>query len=228
VRDLAEGSGGNAETGDETLLDKAVLGDGQRPRPWRYRHAVRKITGRAVRDVFEFEGDQIAGSGQGPQGLPVVVARAGACGGHVEGARLSLVRIDMDLEAEPGRGEGQHAAQLAAAKNPDGGPGWKRAGKDGRSAHGLRFFGFLPPGVLAPDRVCLTRQASSRRPSFGSSRARRAAAKSPAFFAPASPMAKVATGMPPGIWAMESRLSSPLSARVSTGTPSTGKTVIEA
>ena len=41
-------------------------------------------------------------------------------------------------------------------------------------------------------------------------------------------MAKVATGTPPGICAMERRLSRPLSALVCTGTPSTGSGVIEA
>jgi hypothetical protein len=58
--------------------------------------------------------------------------------------------------------------------------------------------------------------------------ARIAAAWRPAFFAPASPMAKVATGTPPGICTMESRLSMPLSALDSTGTPSTGSAVIDA
>ena len=46
--------------------------------------------------------------------------------------------------------------------------------------------------------------------------------------APASPMARVATGTPPGIWTMDSRLSRPLRALDWTGTPSTGSSVIEA
>ena len=46
--------------------------------------------------------------------------------------------------------------------------------------------------------------------------------------APASPMARVPTGMPAGIWTIESRLSWPLSALVCTGTPNTGSVVIEA
>jgi len=36
-------------------------------------------------------------------------------------------------------------------------------------------------------------------------------------------IAKVATGMPPGIWTMDSNESMPLSSLLSTGTPSTGK-----
>jgi hypothetical protein len=41
-------------------------------------------------------------------------------------------------------------------------------------------------------------------------------------------MAKVATGTPPGICTIDKRLSMPLSALVSMGTPSTGSAVIEA
>ncbi len=41
-------------------------------------------------------------------------------------------------------------------------------------------------------------------------------------------MARVPTGMPLGIWTMESSESIPLSARDFTGTPSTGSTVMDA
>ncbi len=41
-------------------------------------------------------------------------------------------------------------------------------------------------------------------------------------------MASVPTGMPPGIWTIDSRLSMPDSALLSTGTPSTGSAVIDA
>ena len=58
--------------------------------------------------------------------------------------------------------------------------------------------------------------------------ARIAAASSAALIAPARPIASVPTGTPPGIWTIESRLSSPLSAWLSIGTPSTGKGVIAA
>ncbi len=39
-------------------------------------------------------------------------------------------------------------------------------------------------------------------------------------------MARVPTGMPPGIWTMESRISMPFSALDSIGTPSTGRSVM--
>lgn len=46
--------------------------------------------------------------------------------------------------------------------------------------------------------------------------------------APALPMARVPTGMPAGIWTIDSRLSLPLSALLSTGTPKTGRAVMAA
>lgn len=58
--------------------------------------------------------------------------------------------------------------------------------------------------------------------------ARMRIASSAAFFAPASPIASVPTGMPPGICTIDSSESSPDSARLCTGTPSTGSTVCEA
>ena len=70
------------------------------------------------------------------------------------------------------------------------------------------------------------RPRRSSRWAAGSARARMAAAKRPAFIAPLRPIASVPTGMPPGIWAMESRLSMPFSAWLSTGTPSTGRAVM--
>ena len=55
-----------------------------------------------------------------------------------------------------------------------------------------------------------------------------AAASKAALTAPARPMATVATGTPAGIWTMESRLSIPFRLLLSTGTPITGRGVIEA
>ncbi len=50
-------------------------------------------------------------------------------------------------------------------------------------------------------------------------------ANSAAFVAPALPIAKVATGTPPGICTIDSSESSPFRACDSTGTPSTGSVV---
>ena len=49
-----------------------------------------------------------------------------------------------------------------------------------------------------------------------------------ALIAPALPMASVATGTPPGICTIDSSESSPCSAWLSTGTPSTGSRVCAA
>ena len=55
-----------------------------------------------------------------------------------------------------------------------------------------------------------------------------ATAKSAALTAPASPMANVATGMPPGICTMASRESNPCKCLDGIGTASTGKAVLAA
>ena len=55
-----------------------------------------------------------------------------------------------------------------------------------------------------------------------------ATANKPALAAPASPMAKVATGTPLGICTIDNSESSPRSAREVTGTPSTGTMVLAA
>ena len=55
--------------------------------------------------------------------------------------------------------------------------------------------------------------------------ARIAAASSPALVAPALPMASVPTGIPAGIWTVDSSESIPLSALDWIGTPRTGSSV---
>src|SRR2546430_16706162 len=73
------------------------------------------------------------------------------------------------------------------------------------------------------------RPASRRLTSFsraaGSASARMPIARWPALRAPASPMATVATGIPAGIGAMDSRASSPPSTPADMGTPMTGSTL---
>ncbi|PAV68576.1 hypothetical protein WR25_06960 [Diploscapter pachys] len=67
-----------------------------------------------------------------------------------------------------------------------------------------------------------------RSDSAGSLMPRIAAASRPALVAPALPIASVPTGMPAGIWTIDSRLSWPDSALLWTGTPRTGRCVIAA
>ena len=58
--------------------------------------------------------------------------------------------------------------------------------------------------------------------------ARIEAANSPALVAPASPMAKVATGMPPGICTIASNESNPCKCLEGIGTANTGSSVLAA
>src|SRR5262249_50158159 len=117
-------------------------------------------------------------------------------------------------------GHGEHAAKLAAAENAE----------HGRRQDGLAGCHHSTSGRVIASTVsrCSVRKALSRSRSAGISLASRATAKRPALAAPASPMAKVATGMPLGICTMESRESSPRRYLDGTGTPSTGTVVLAA
>ena len=75
---------------------------------------------------------------------------------------------------------------------------------------------------------CAARKSSSLAIIPGSPSASSATANSAALPAPASPMAKVATGTPRGICTMESKESSPCRWRLGIGTPSTGSSVFAA
>src|SRR5690606_25867039 len=91
---------------------------------------------------------------------------------------------------------GEHAAELATAQQAEQG-----AGRD----HFLRTGSFIALTLA----VCLRRKAASLPASFGWSAASMATANNPALAAPASPTAKVATGMPRGICTMDSSESRP-------------------
>src|SRR4029450_7116509 len=83
-------------------------------------------------------------------------------------------------------------------------------------------------GRLATDLVCCARQLSSRLAVLASDSASTAAASSAALIAPALPMARVPTGMPPGICMIDRSESLPSKAWVFIGTPKTGRGVIDA
>ena len=67
----------------------------------------------------------------------------------IEGGRIRARRKHVALEAEPGRGQRQHAAELAAAENADGGAGLKAGNRLGGNgwAHAPSF------GVSATEAV---------------------------------------------------------------------------
>src|SRR5690606_71012 len=114
-------------------------------------------------------------------------------------------------EAQPQRraGKREHVGQLPAAEDADGGH-------------------FRGSSAASTSAVCCARNADSAEATPGWSGASIAAANRAALAAPASPMAKVATGTPAGICTIDSNESSPWSALLRTGTPSTGSSVLEA
>jgi hypothetical protein len=109
----------------------------------------------------------------------------------------------MDAIAHAARRDGKHASQVAAPQHAD------RVSRRTRSVCSWR-----------------NRRSFSRR--AGRLLARIAIASSAAFMAPGLPIARVPTGMPPGIWTIDSSESIPFRAWLSTGTPSTGSRVYAA
>src|SRR5207249_3292012 len=112
-------------------------------------------------------------------------------------ARGSLGRgiQEPELQTERVAREGEHAAELAAAEDAD-----PHAGSRGS-------------GASRTARVCSSRNARRASRRSGWRGARIAAARSAALTAPALPMASVPTGIPLGIWTIESSESIPLSDR---------------
>ena len=106
------------------------------------------------------------------------------------------------------RGVDEHPAELAAADDAERRPGrdvgrGRRARAPGRrfALDGARHFSSALIARAAS--VWRARYASSRPRRSASPAASRATAKSAALAAPALPIAKVATGMPLGIWTIE-------------------------
>src|SRR5690606_23519781 len=179
------------------------------------------------RHVLEFGGDGVAAPGQLGQALRVVVSGADVVV-RDQARRAGRIGIEHHGDITHGlRGLHEHAAELAAAHHAqrhglaavvDG------TGQQGKSVHRTHTGSVMARAAS----VCAVRKACSFSRRAGSSLASRATANSAALAAPAAPMAKVATGMPLGIWTMECSESTPHSALDCTGTPSTGTTVLAA
>src|SRR5215468_2016094 len=192
----------------------------RRPRRLHFGQCLR----RAVGDVLELEGDDVDVVGEGGERLFVVIGGDGGDRRHLRRRRVMLRGEHMRAEAQPRRRQRRHAAELAAPEDADGGTG--REALTLVRAHALPSG--MAAGLLATAAVRAARQASSARAILASLNASTAVASSAALMAPGSPIASVPTGTPAGIWAMERRLSRPLSALLSTGTPKTGSGVSEA
>ena len=96
------------------------------------------------------------------------------------------------------RGVREHPAELAAAHDAK-----RRARRDEGRRRSCRRAHFRSADIARAASVWRARNASSFERSDASAVASIATAKSAALTAPALPMAKVATGMPRGIWTME-------------------------
>ncbi len=120
VGDGGKVGGRHAEAAEEFLLVDPVLGDrqGALARGGQGAEGL-ELLDHSSRHVLEFEGDHVAGGGEGLKGLTIVVGRFQRPGGHARGGRIRLGLQDRHVEAEAGGGQGQHAAELAAAEHPD-------------------------------------------------------------------------------------------------------------
>src|SRR5690606_26649708 len=160
--------------------------------------------------------------------------------GHRSG-RAVLGGIEhADAKTQALRRHAEHAPELATPQQAEPGagrqgimrvlhatsPGWTGGAAGRRPDEALRQLGGTT--IERADSVCRARKPSRRSASAGSVVASVATTCSAALAAPASPIAKVATGMPRGICTIESRESSPRRYFDGTGTPSTGTVVFDA
>ena len=166
-------------------------------------------------DVLELEGDDVHPAGELADRVEVVVGGLDFEVGNLAGGRVVVGRERVHAVAHPAGGDGEHAAELAAAQHADG-RRRARIADASRSRQGL---------VPHPAAVCSSAKCGSFSRSSGRVVARIRTASRAALVAPALPMASVPTGTPAGIWTIESSESRPLRAWLWTGTPSTGSRV---
>src|SRR5690606_29520718 len=132
-------------------------------------------------------------AGEAGEGARVVVARSDeGCGPCAAGVGRRGVEDAIDAEGDAGQGE--HLAELSTAEDAD-------------------FHRASGSGLSRTARVCSSRNCWSAARTRESCVPMTAAARSAALTAPAVPMARVPTGMPAGIWTIESSESRPFSAR---------------
>ena len=130
--DDRERGAGDAGSAQEFLLAATVLADREHVGRRMARHVPGdKLDGRG-RDILELEGDATAALGEArerggvaPIGRHMLIGERGGAGsgGGIEGA---------DLVAEAAGGDRRHAAELAAAEDPDGSAGLQGALHDQR------------------------------------------------------------------------------------------------
>jgi len=101
--------------GDTFLRRRQRLG---RRKQWNERTEVSRSR---ERDVFELIGDDVDDRREGRECLLVVIVGHGLVRRDLEGGALRIGAVDVGLEAEAGGCEREHAAELAAAEDADGG-----------------------------------------------------------------------------------------------------------
>src|SRR5207249_218201 len=84
--------------------------------------------GRRRRHVLELEGDDVDGAGEGADGIEIVVRRVDFDVRHLSRRRVVVRGERVHAVAEAARRHGEHAAQLAAAKDAYRGSGGDDAG----------------------------------------------------------------------------------------------------
>ena len=213
VVDGGEGCDLEAAVEEEVFLEEAVLRGGDGARVGEEREAVKDMRV----DVLALDGEEVDGFCELGDGVRVVEVD-GEDGCDLLGAVAGAAGAE-DVGVDGGRGLGEHEGELAGTEDADA----RTAGGGHARGAGLRGS-----GLERTVSVCERRKVSRARAISESLRARMDAAKRPAFFAPELPIAKVATGTPPGICTMESSESTPWSACDCTGTPSTGRRVFAA
>src|SRR4051812_25863361 len=203
-----------AGAGQEPLLAQPVLGGVEHGAGRPHGSVLRGGLGGGGGDVLELEGDHVHAAGEIAHRVEVVVGGLDLAVGDLAGGGVVVGGEGVDPVAHAPRGDGEHAAELTAAQDPDsraGGDHPRRAAQ-GRVSSRTR-------------RVCSATKSRSFSRSSGRVDASMRTASRAALAAPALPMASVPTGTPEGIWTIDSRESRPLSAWLWTGTPSTGRRV---
>src|SRR5882762_6466519 len=227
VRDRGKFSGGDTQLLKQMFFGETVLRRLKRGRRRKHRYQLSKKAGRFHRHILKFVGNQLQSSRKFLQRRAVGVLGSDARrdAPHrsfwrgIEKAKVKTQRISR---------ERKHVSELTAAEDTDGHARFPFFALTGWLAIPSARDAIPGSGFARTRSVCALRNFRYASRTSGCFAPRMAAASRAALIAPALPMASVPTGMPPGIWAMESSESSPLSALDSTGTPSTGSTVFDA
>src|ERR1019366_5386449 len=188
----------NAASNKSDLLEKAILAD-RHGAPRRCdRPPGGKRFKRRSRHVLELRRDGRAHVGEARQPLAIEIRGPQMLLGNSPGRARRIGVEHGDRVAASLRRVREHASELATAKDPE-----RRARRDEGRRHPLCSTHFRSADIARAASVCRARNASSLPRKDSSAVASMATAKSAALAAPALPMAKVATGMPRGIWTME-------------------------